>query len=94
MAGGEWRKEQLNKLENRFTDQHSSRIDSENLIQSDEDLQPMWKQMESRVANRRPRTLADTGGRTGRRNIKKTEEEMWLQEGLYDDHENENEKQG
>ena len=54
-------------------------------VRSDEELQPMWKEMESRVARRKPRTLGQTGGRTGRMNIRKTDEEVWLQEGLYDD---------
>lgn len=56
-------------------------------IEKEEELQPMWKNMESRVRNRRPQTLADTKGKTGRQNIKKTDEEMWLQEGLYNDDE-------
>ena len=53
-------------------------------VRSDEELQPMWKEMESRVARRKPRTLRQTGGRTGRVNIRKTDEEVWLQQGLYD----------
>lgn len=44
----------------------------------------MWKGMESRVTSRRPKTAAETGGKTGRKNVKKTEEEMWLHEGLYE----------
>jgi hypothetical protein len=74
----EWRKKQLNKLENKF--QESELL----TIVSEEDLQPMWKSMERRVKNRRPRTKEELGGRTGRTNIKQTDEEMWLQEGLYD----------
>jgi len=72
----EWRKQQLDKLEKKFQDGPRE-------ITNDEDLQPMWKSMESRVSSRRPRTLADTGGKSGRMNIKKTDEEMWLREGLY-----------
>jgi hypothetical protein len=77
-ARTEWRKKQLDKLENKFQESELLTIESE------EDLQPMWKSMESRVKNRRPRTKEELGGRTGRANIRKTDEEMWLQEGLYD----------
>lgn len=52
-------------------------------IESEEELQPMWKEMEGRVTRRKLRTLADTGGKSGRMNIKKTDEDVWLQEGLY-----------
>ena len=45
----------------------------------------MWKQMEGRVIHRKPRTVEEMGGRTGRVNVKITDEEMWLREGLYDD---------
>jgi hypothetical protein len=55
-------------------------------VKSDDELQPMWKEMESRVVRRKPRTVSESGGRTGRMNIRKTDEEVWLQEGLYDDH--------
>jgi hypothetical protein len=82
----EWRKKQLDDLERKWD---AKPLD----IASDEDLQPMWKNMESRVKSRRPRTLEETGGKTGRRNIKRTDEEMWLQEGLYDQyHEDERKK--
>jgi hypothetical protein len=76
--GAEWRKTQLDKLEKKFADPTV-------VVDRDEDLQPMWKQMESRVIYRKPRTVEEMGGRTGRINIKKTDEEMWLREGLYDD---------
>jgi hypothetical protein len=82
-ASTEWRKKQLDKLENKFQESEPLTIESE------EDLQPMWKSMESRVKNRRPRTKEELGGRTGRTNIKRTDEEMWLQEGLYDHSEEE-----
>lgn len=80
-ATTEWRQEQLKRLESKF--QEEPTID----IESDEELQPMWKDMESRVTKRRPRTLADTGGKTGRSNIRKTDEEAWLRAGLYDEKE-------
>ena len=63
----------MEKLESKFTE-----------VTNDEDLQPMWRGMESRVTKRKPRTLRDTGGRTGRINIRKTDEDIWLQEGLYE----------
>jgi hypothetical protein len=76
----EWRKQQLEKLEKKFTEPSVK-------IESDEELQPMWKGMESRVSNRRSRTIAEMGGKTGRTNIKNTDEELWLQGGLYDNDE-------
>lgn len=78
-GGGEWRKHQLDKLSKKF--------DEPNVIDSDEDLQPMWKAMESRVVNRRTLTAAQKGGKTGRTNIRKTDEEAWLQAGLYEEEE-------
>mmetsp|Transcript_4986 Transcript_4986/g.11907 ORF Transcript_4986/g.11907 Transcript_4986/m.11907 type:complete len:143 (+) Transcript_4986:164-592(+) len=78
VVGSEWRKAQLDKLESKFKKQ-TEVLD----IESEEDLQPMWKEMEGRVTRRRPRTLADTGGKSGRMNIKKTDEDVWLEQGLY-----------
>jgi hypothetical protein len=77
-SASEWRKIQLEKLEMKFKQPSMT-------VQNDEDLQPMWKEMESRVTRRRPRTIEEMGGRTGRVNVKKTDEEMWLQEGLYEE---------
>lgn len=87
-VGYEWRQKQLQKLENKFTlppkngQQHQQQHPAQ-LVDKEEDLQQTWKEMESRVTRRRPRTAAENGGKTGRANIKKTEEEVWLQEGLY-----------
>mmetsp|Transcript_3041 Transcript_3041/g.8371 ORF Transcript_3041/g.8371 Transcript_3041/m.8371 type:complete len:160 (-) Transcript_3041:81-560(-) len=77
--GSEWRKKQLDQLERRFT---GKQLEARN-IESEDELQPMWKEMEGRVTRRKLRTLADTGGRTGRRNVKQTDEDVWLREGLY-----------
>ena len=55
------------------------------VIESDDELQPMWAEMESRVTRRRPRTKEETGFRTGRANVKRTDEEFWLKEGVYED---------
>jgi len=69
---------QLDKIERKFTEPSE-------IVGNDEDLQPTWKDMESRVTRRRPRTVEEMGGKTGRVNVRKTDEEMWLREGLYDD---------
>ena len=68
----EWRKQQLDKLERKFSSPE---------ITNDEDLQPLWQDMERRVARRRPRE----NGPKGRKNVRKTDEEQWLAAGLYDD---------
>ncbi|CAB9498295.1 expressed unknown protein [Seminavis robusta] len=83
----EWRKQQLDALENKFQQGDEDEASIANLIQDDEDLQPMWKAMESRVKNRRSLTVAQASGKTGRANIRKTDEDVWLQEGLYGDEE-------
>jgi hypothetical protein len=75
----EWRKQQLDKITKKFQEPLS--------IRSDEELQPMWKGMESRVINRRTLTKDERGGRTGRTNVRPTDEEAWLRAGLYDDDE-------
>lgn len=72
----EWRKTQLDRLRNKFEDTP--------VIESDEELQPMWKEMESRVVKRRSRTIEEAGGKVGRSNIRKTDEEAWLLAGMYD----------
>lgn len=77
-----WRKQQLEKIENKF--------DKTLNIENEEDLQPMWKGMESRVTRRKLRTLEDTKGRSGRMNIKKTDEDVWLEEGLYNNYDDDN----
>jgi hypothetical protein len=52
-------------------------------------LQPMWKDMERRVTRRKPVTIRQAGPKVGRRNVRPTDEEAWLQAGLYN---NDNEK--
>jgi len=78
----EWRKIQLEKLSQKFTAPAQA-------VESEDDVQPMWKEMESRVTKRRPLTKAQRGGRVGRINVRKTDEEIWLQEGLYDEQQEE-----
>lgn len=57
-------------------------------INNDEDVQQMWKDMESRVTRRKSMTLAEAkfnGKSVGRKNLRKTDEEAWLEAGLYQD---------
>lgn len=68
-----WRKEQLDKLQRKFAEPAK-------VIQGDDDLQPMWQAMERRVKNRLP----SKGGKGGRTNVRKTDEDVWLEQGLYD----------
>lgn len=49
-----------------------------------EDVQPMWKEMESRVTRRRSLTLQQRGGVSGRRNVRRSDEDVWLEAGVYD----------
>uniref|UniRef100_A0A6S8XWF6 Uncharacterized protein n=1 Tax=Ditylum brightwellii TaxID=49249 RepID=A0A6S8XWF6_9STRA len=98
-ASSKWRKEQLNGIENKFHTDEEKESDNETvhrevvsdsddsngsqIIKSDDELQQMWKDMESRVLKRRTLTLAERGGKVGRRNIRKTDEDAWLEAGLY-----------
>ena len=75
-----WNKKQIDKIERKFKKKDAPTND----INNDDDLQQMWKEMERRVVNRRPRTIRETHGKTGRTNIRKTDEEMWLKSGLYE----------
>ncbi|GFH58553.1 hypothetical protein CTEN210_15029 [Chaetoceros tenuissimus] len=93
-ASSKWRKGQLSKIEDRFKNDSSiKKIDDwpvyEPLdINNDEDVQPMWKDMESRVTRRKSMTISEAssrGKKVGRSNIRKTDEEAWLSAGLYDD---------
>jgi hypothetical protein len=54
-------------------------------IDKDEDVQPMWKGMESRVTKRKSLTLTQRGGVSGRRNVRRSDEDIWLEAGVYDD---------
>jgi hypothetical protein len=78
-ATTEWRKVSLDRLEQRFTKKPSR------LVKSEEDLQPEWKAMESRVTKRRTLTIDQFNGKTGRENIRKTDEDIWMESGLYDE---------
>lgn len=55
-------------------------------IDSDDQVQPMWRDMESRVVRRRSVTIAEAltkGMKIGRRNVRSTDEDAWLDAGLY-----------
>jgi hypothetical protein len=96
MSNLEWRKHQLLQLENKMSTPKSAiepidairRSTASSVygpalaIETENQLQPMWKSLESRVKSRRPRTET-VGLRSGRSNIKNTDEDLWLQAGLY-----------
>jgi hypothetical protein len=93
----DWRKQQLQKLQQKFSNENNSISHSNNnnssilFIDSEEELQPQWKEMESRVTRRKPRSVQQTiDGRpvkrpTGRMNVRKTDEDVWAQEGMYEE---------
>jgi hypothetical protein len=84
---GEWRKHQLDRLllqqQQKFQPAQEVMIASDD-DDDDDDLQPMWKDMERRVTRRKPVTIQQAGPNVGRRNVRPTDEEAWLQAGLYD----------
>lgn len=75
-----WRRDELNGIAEKFSSGSKD-------VRSDDELQDMWRQMESRVTKRRsPMTVQEaavTGKAVGRRNIRPTDEEAWLDAGLY-----------
>lgn len=92
-ASMQWRRAQIEKVERKFSEAENDCVDegedsadrSEPLsIESDEDLQDVWRNMESRVTKRRSLTAAERGGIVGRRNIRKSDEDVWLESGVYD----------
>ena len=84
-ASMQWRRTQIDKLESKFDDKNDGGGDAPD-ISSDEELQPMWRDMESRVTRRRSLTAAERGpGKVGRRNIRKSDEDVWLASGLYNE---------
>lgn len=97
-ATTEWKRSHYRKIHDKFQQpqvQHDDGCDNstkENqqqpepplIIDNYEDVQPMWKGMESRVTKRAALTLEQRGGVSGRRNVRKSEEDMWLESGMYD----------
>ena len=90
-----WRRDELEGIAQKFDDPESE-MQGENQIRSDQELQQMWKEMESRVTKRRtPMTLGEAsmkGKVVGRKNIRPTDEEAWLNAGLYDNQDRNDEK--
>jgi len=92
-ASSKWRKGQLTKITEKFASSADSKTSSSKPpepmeITSDDEIQPMWKDMESRVVRRRSIVISEAlqkGKKVGRRNVRKTDEEAWLNAGLYED---------
>lgn len=89
-ANSRWRKGQLSKITDTFENAGKGGLAVRPVpmeINSDDEVQPMWKDMESRVTRRRAMTKAEAtakGKKIGRSNVRKTDEEAWLSAGLYD----------
>ena len=89
-----WRKQRLKDLEMKFrgssSDEDEAGDDDDEEGDEDADgesfrLQSEWRAMESRVTRRRLKTVEEAGNRPGRSNIKKTDEDKWLEAGLWKD---------
>jgi len=76
-----WRKKQLRELEERVSGEGGTR--GEDGGEEKVEVQQMWKDMESRVTRRRVRTLEEAGVKVGRRNVRRTDEDEWLEAGVY-----------
>ena len=90
-SSNSWRKAQLEEVENKF----SKKADEDNetrIVEREEDLQQMWRDMESRVTRRKTLTAEQRGGKVGRRNIRRTDEDTWLDAGLYNKEDNASKK--
>jgi len=78
-ATAQWKKHEMKKI--------TSKFETEGVleIRDDEELQGMWRDMESRVTRRKlPPKLGETD-RVGRKNVRRWEEDAWLDAGLYDE---------
>lgn len=87
-SSSQWKKDQLNKITDKFLTKEPHHIAEQQPLEitSDDELQPMWRDMESRVLRRKSLTVADAvkkGIKIGRTNIRSTEEDVWLHAGLY-----------
>lgn len=88
-ASTQWKRNHHRKIEDKFNtnDESNNSSSTQNLdprnIDNYEDVQPMWKEMESRVTRRRSLTLEQRGGISGRRNVRKSEEDYWEKAGVY-----------
>jgi hypothetical protein len=84
-ASSRWKRDQLNKITDKFMEDSDLRKQPLQ-IKSDDEVQPMWREMESRVLRRKSVTMAEAltkGMKTGRRNIRNTDEDIWMDAGLY-----------
>lgn len=89
-AATEWKRNQYRKITEKFQiditkEKEPSQQSTVEPLQIDnyEDVQPMWKEMESRVTRRRSLTLEQRGGRSGRHNVRRSDEDVWLDAGVY-----------
>ena len=85
-ASSRWKKGQLTKIEQKVAKAEAKPQPLD--IKTDDEVQQMWKDMESRVTRRKSFTMEEAmtkGRKVGRRNVRKTDEEAWLSAGLYDE---------
>jgi hypothetical protein len=89
-ATTEWKRNHYRKIGEKFQPNVNDNKDSTDHAYSEplqidnyEDVQPMWKEMESRVTRRRSLTLDQRGGVSGRRNVRRSDEDVWLEAGVY-----------
>ncbi|KAL7507504.1 hypothetical protein ACHAXN_004689 [Cyclotella atomus] len=98
-ATTQWKRNHYRKITEKFDtntkdDTPNSNPKEEPLqIDNYEDVQPMWKQMESRVTRRRSLTEDQRGGVSGRRNVRRSDEDVWLEAGVYDVDDRDGEKE-
>lgn len=52
--------------------------------EEEEEIHPYWKALESRVVKRKLQTV----GKTGRSEVRKSDEDFWLEAGVYEDNKN------
>lgn len=90
VSTSQWKKDEIRKITSKF--QPISSTDTSDIsplqIEKYEDIQPMWRDMESRVTRRKTMTVEEAarkGKGIGRRNVRRTDEEAWLKAGLYGD---------
>lgn len=80
-----WRKHQLVQLEQSLLTNARNKGEVKAELDEDDVVQPMWRAMERRVLQRKSLTAEQRGSsaKIGRKNIKLTDEDTWLQAGLY-----------
>ncbi|GMI00182.1 hypothetical protein TrVE_jg8504 [Triparma verrucosa] len=78
-----WIKQQQRKILEKFAKGEGEGDEKEE--EEDFEVQDEWLAMERRTKNRRLVRLDEAGEKLGRQNVKKTDEEYWLQAGVYDE---------